>query len=166
MRALDLPNTNYRFNCLRPAHDKFVNETCCGLQSHWLLRTEEDFASFDAVFVGIALPSTAKWLYGSEHAHGTGHKFSWIIADSVYNVDHFAGGPLIRESIGAGLSPHDVRKVAKRFAKVQKDKTEISLVLNEFCMLRPPSPQTSVEKDISAPFILSHSYQRRLTCRR
>ena len=107
MRALEIPNTNYRFNCFEPVFDKFANETCCGLQSYLSLNCVEDYKQFDAVYVGVALLSTAKRLYG-----GTGKNsgnFTWLEADGVYNVDLLGGGPLIRESIDAGLDPAAIR---------------------------------------------------------
>lgn len=107
MRALEIPNTNYRFNCFEPVFDKFANETCCGLQSYWSLNCAEDYEQFDAVYIGVALLSTAKRIYGNPH-HNTGN-FSWVEADGVYDIDLLAGGPLIRESIDAGLSPNEIR---------------------------------------------------------
>lgn len=107
MRTLDIPNTNYRFNCFEPVFDKFANETCCGLQTYWFLNCIEDYQQFDAVYVGVALLSTAKRLYGNPHRN-TGN-FTWVEADGVYDVDLLAGGPLIRESIDAGLSPAEIR---------------------------------------------------------
>jgi uncharacterized protein YbbC (DUF1343 family) len=67
----------------------------------------EDYQQFDAVYVGVALLSTAKRLYGNPHRN-TGN-FTWVEADGVYDVDLLAGGPLIRESIDAGLSPAEIR---------------------------------------------------------
>lgn len=107
MRALEIPNTNYRFNCFEPVFDKFANETCCGLQSYWSLDCVEDYENFDAVYVGVALLSTAKRIYGNPHSN-TGN-FTWLEADGVYNVDLLGGGPLIRESINAGLAPAAIK---------------------------------------------------------
>ena len=103
MRALDIPSTNYRFNYFEPVFDKFANQTCCGLQSYWFLNCVQDYVQFDAVYVGVALLSTAKRLYGNPN-YNTGN-FTWIETDGVYDVDLLAGGPLIRQSIDAGLSP-------------------------------------------------------------
>lgn len=108
MRALDIPNTNYRFNCFEPVFDKFANETCCGLQSYWSLSCADDYKHFDAVYVGVALLWTAKRLYGSPNGN-TGN-FTWLEAGGVYNVDLLGGGPLIRESIDAGLDPSAIKE--------------------------------------------------------
>ena len=107
MRSLGIPNTNFRFNCFEPVYDKFANETCCGLQTYALLECPEDYEHFDAVYVGVALLSTAERLYGSA---GNSANFSWLNTDGVYDVDLLAGGPLIRESIDAGLTPQDIKK--------------------------------------------------------
>lgn len=71
------------------------------------MKCVEDYEQFDAVYVGVALLSTAKHLYGNPN-HNT-VKFTWVEADGVYDVDLLAGGPLIRESIDAGLSPKAIR---------------------------------------------------------
>jgi uncharacterized protein YbbC (DUF1343 family) len=68
-----------------------------------------DYEQFDAVYVGVALSSTAKRLYGNPD-HNTGN-CTWLEADGVYDVDLLAGGPLIRESIDAGLSHTEIRAI-------------------------------------------------------
>lgn len=114
MRELDIPNTNYRFNCFAPVDDDFEGQTCCGLQTYWTLHSEDDYANFDPVYVGVALLSTAKHLYNPQSVPG-GEKnestaFTWVKIDSDYDIDLLAGGPLIRESIDAGLSPDEIRE--------------------------------------------------------
>ena len=85
MRALNISNTNYRFNCFAPTDDDFAGQTCCGLQSYWFLNCEEDYREFDPVYVGVALLSTAKRLYNPESVPG-GMKnettaFTWVKID-------------------------------------------------------------------------------------
>jgi uncharacterized protein YbbC (DUF1343 family) len=106
MRALEIPNTNCRSSCFEPVFDKFMHETCCGLQCYWSLNCAEDYERFDAVYVRVALWSTAKRLYG-DPTRNAGN-FTWLEADDVYDVDLLTGGPLILESIDAGLNPEAI----------------------------------------------------------
>lgn len=107
MRGLNIPNTNYRFACFTPTTSKFESQVSCGVQSYIILG-EKDYEEFDPVYLGTSLLWTAKHLY--TRINGT-DGFSWLSSEGTgeYSIDRLAGGPLIRESIDAGLAPDEVR---------------------------------------------------------
>lgn len=116
MRALDIPNTNFRPACFSPTTSKFQSQTVCGLQSYIFLDSVSDHEEFDPVFLGVSLLWSAKNLYtvgGNDTGFGnTTQSFRWLFNGSnksLYDVDVLTGGSLVREGIEAGLSPDEIR---------------------------------------------------------
>ncbi|KAF3395114.1 putative protein YbbC [Talaromyces pinophilus] len=116
MRALDIPNTNFRPACFSPTTSKFQSQTVCGLQSYIFLDSVSEHEEFDPVFLGVSLLWSAKNLYtvgGNDTGFGnTTQSFNWLFNGSnksLYDVDVLTGGSLVREGIEAGLSPDEIR---------------------------------------------------------
>ncbi|KAH6879871.1 hypothetical protein B0T10DRAFT_566044 [Thelonectria olida] len=112
MRSLQIPRTDYRFQCFTPTTSKFVGQTACGLQTYLSLSTSLDLAEFDPVFVGVSLLWTARHLYSEGSAGGQGditQSFHWVYSGGMYTVDLLTGSTIVREGIERGLSPHEIR---------------------------------------------------------
>lgn len=118
MRSLSIPHTNYRFACFTPTFSKYTGKTACGLQTYVSIAENKahEYADFDPVYVGTALLWAAKHLYTIDGYDGgkgnTTDGFHWIFAGGTmeYDIDVLVGGPVVRESIDAGLSPEEVRQ--------------------------------------------------------
>lgn len=116
MRELDIPNTQYRFQCFTPTASKFQGNVSCGLQTYANTRNSEIIREFDAPYLGVALLYTARKLYTIDNTtkeEPNTDSFHWrpsTASDSVYNVDLLAGTPLIREGIESGLTPEEIRE--------------------------------------------------------
>ncbi|KAK2738905.1 hypothetical protein FQN55_009675 [Onygenales sp. PD_40] len=120
MRSLKIPHTTYRPACFNPTTSKHVGQTFCGLQVYASPSSRRDWASFDPVYMGVSLVWAAKTLYtlpvddGNQTA-----SFHWG-----KSIDVLGGGPLLRESIDAGLEPEEIRErwmpALERFREVRK----------------------------------------------
>lgn len=135
MRALDIPNTNFRPACFSPTTSKFQSQTVCGLQSYIFLDSVSDHEEFDPVFLGVSLLWSAKHLYtvgGNDTGFGnTTQSFHWLFNGSnksLYDVDVLTGGSLIREGIEAGLSPDEIRSQWEADLQAFKKKRETYLL--------------------------------------
>lgn len=116
MRELDIPNTQYRFQCFTPTADDFEGNVSCGLQTYADPRSVEELEAFDAPYVGVSLLYTARKLYRVDNTTGeepTEGAFHWLYMgddDSLYNVDVLVGSPVVREGIENGLTPDEIRE--------------------------------------------------------
>lgn len=116
MRELDIPNTQYRFQCFTPTADDFEGNVSCGLQTYLDIKESETLRHLDTPYVGVALLYTAKKLYTVDNTTSeepnTG-AFHWLPSsanESVYNLDVLVGSPLVREGIENGLTPDEIRE--------------------------------------------------------
>lgn len=115
MRKLNVPHTNYRFQCFTPTTSKFQGATACGLQTYMDLHQTKDYAEFDAPYVGVNLLYAARKLFAKGSTTGdmpTNGSFHWLYSGSskTYDVDVLTGSPLVRESIEKGMKPDEIRK--------------------------------------------------------
>lgn len=116
MRDLDIPNTQYRFQCFTPTADDFQGNVSCGLQAYADPRSIKELGTFDAPYVGVSLLYTARKLYTVDNSTGeapTTGAFHWIYSGgskSLYNIDVLVGSPLVREGIESGLTPDEIRE--------------------------------------------------------
>ncbi|KAM3498037.1 hypothetical protein MY10362_008629 [Beauveria mimosiformis] len=115
MRSLDIPHTNYRFQCFTPTTSKFSGQNVCGLQEYTELNGESShLAHFDAPFVGASLLYTARKLFGNGSTSNMGSSnqsfgFLYNTRSNKYNIDVLAGSPLVRESLERNMTPEQIR---------------------------------------------------------
>ena len=138
MRSLGIPHTSFRTACFNPTISKFANQTACGVQTYVSLpqgpnhdhhdRNHDE--TFDPVFLGLSLLWTAKHLYTNESSTGEQDGFHWLSSgeSGEYNIDLLAGGPLVRESIDAGLRPEEIKEKWKGGLEEFKEKREAYLL--------------------------------------
>ncbi|HEX4724997.1 MAG TPA: DUF1343 domain-containing protein [Pseudonocardiaceae bacterium] len=92
LNAADLPGVRFRENYYVPTFDKFVNQTCGGVQAHLT-----DRAAVDPIRTAVTMLVTAKRLYPNI--------FGWRPDDY---VDDLTGSARLRTMIDAGASAADV----------------------------------------------------------
>ncbi|PGH02331.1 hypothetical protein AJ79_07671 [Helicocarpus griseus UAMH5409] len=116
IRALNIAHTAYRPACFSPTTSKFAGNTSCGIQTYVSASSKREFETFDPIYLGVSLLWAAKKLYTAPVDDGNvTASFHWLYSESSdggrrYNVDLLSGGPLVREGIDAGLSPHALRE--------------------------------------------------------
>lgn len=117
MRTLNIPLSDYRFQCFTPTTSKFEGNVSCGLQVYTRLNSKCSYEIFDPVHVGVSLLWKARQLYATNDVSGEGDitgSFHWKLWNNngvtdIYDIDVLAGGPMIREGIEAGLTPDQIR---------------------------------------------------------
>lgn len=113
MRDLEIPYTDYRFQCFTPTTSKFSSNVSCGLQAYTAVDTDYEHATFDPVYVGVGLLWSARHLYANgstepNEGNCTG-SFHWRQNGDYYDVDLLVGSPLVRERIENGLTPSEIK---------------------------------------------------------
>jgi uncharacterized protein YbbC (DUF1343 family) len=92
LNTMNLPGVEFRENYYVPTFDKFVNQTCGGVQVHIT-----DSRRIDAIRTAVAMIVTAKKLYPSI--------FGWT---SNNYVDNLSGSDRLRTMVDAGASTEDI----------------------------------------------------------
>ncbi|HEY4457821.1 MAG TPA: DUF1343 domain-containing protein [Pseudonocardiaceae bacterium] len=92
LNTMNLPGVEFRENYYVPTFDKFVNQTCGGVQVHIT-----DPRRIDAIRTAVAMIVTAKKLYPSV--------FGWT---SNNYVDNLSGSDRLRTMVDAGASTEDI----------------------------------------------------------
>jgi uncharacterized protein YbbC (DUF1343 family) len=92
LNTMNLPGVEFRENYYVPTFDKFVNQTCGGVQVHIT-----DSRKIDAIRTAVAMIVTAKKLYPSI--------FGWT---SNNYVDNLSGSDRLRTMVDAGASTEDI----------------------------------------------------------
>ncbi|HEX4224417.1 MAG TPA: DUF1343 domain-containing protein [Pseudonocardiaceae bacterium] len=92
LNTMNLPGVEFRENYYVPTFDKFVNQTCGGVQLHIT-----DPRRIDAIRTAVAMIVTAKKLYPSI--------FGWT-PDNY--VDNLSGSARLRTMVDAGASTEDI----------------------------------------------------------
>jgi uncharacterized protein YbbC (DUF1343 family) len=92
LNTMNLPGVEFRENYYVPTFDKFVNQTCGGVQVHIT-----DPRRIDAIRTAVAMIVTARKLYPSI--------FGWT-ADNY--VDNLSGSARLRTMVDAGASTEDI----------------------------------------------------------
>ncbi|EFW99753.1 hypothetical protein CMQ_71 [Grosmannia clavigera kw1407] len=117
MRDLQIPYTDYRFQCFTPTTSKFDSTISCGLQTYMAVETDYAHSTFDPVYVGVGLLWTARHLYanGSTEPNEGNYtaSFHWRQNGDYYDIDLLVGSPLIREGIETGLHPSQIKAAWK-----------------------------------------------------
>jgi uncharacterized protein YbbC (DUF1343 family) len=118
-----IPNTSFRPACFAPTDSKWLGNTSCGIEVYVDLCSDgrcsdagdsggsHPYETFDPVYLGVSLLSTARRLFSSQSGNATS-AFQWLYNgsnSSLYDVDVLSGGPLIREGIEAGMSPDEMK---------------------------------------------------------
>lgn len=92
LNTMNLPGVRFRENYYVPTFDKFVNQTCGGVQVHIT-----DPRRIDAIRTAVAMIVTVKRLYPSI--------FGWT---ANHYVDNLSGSARLRTMVDAGASTQDI----------------------------------------------------------
>src|SRR5882757_4364257 len=110
LNASGLPGVSFRECYFVPTFNKFVNQTCGGVELHV---TDRDV--FDPIRTGVEMLITAKTLAPKD--------FQWVINGGTYWLDLLTGSDLVRSAIDAGKTAEQVGNVWRadlaRFEKLR-----------------------------------------------